>query len=57
MFHNNWVMTSEAKVYRIKELGLYYTDSDYYSNPDRYFLSYDALPASASIGRRFKAVS
>ena len=22
MFHNNWVMTSEAKVYRIKELGV-----------------------------------
>ena len=57
MFHNNWIMTSEAKVYRIKELGLYYTDSDYYSNPDRYFLSYDALPASASLGRRFNTVN
>lgn len=54
MFHNNWIMTSEAKVYRIKELGLYYTDSDYYSKEDRYFLSYDPLPASASIGRLSK---
>lgn len=56
MFHNNWVMTSEAKVYRIKELGLYYTDSDYYSNPDRYFISYDPLPASASIGAARAAI-
>lgn len=50
MFHNNWIMTSEAKIYRIKELGLFYTESDYYSNTERSFLTYDPLPESASLG-------
>ena len=49
MFHNNWIMTSEAKIYRIKELGLFYTESDYYSNTERSFLTYDPLPESASL--------
>ena len=50
MFHNNWVMTASAKVYRMKELGLYRTSSDYYTNPESLFITYDPLPESATIG-------
>lgn len=25
MFHNNWIVSAEAKEYRLKELGLFYS--------------------------------
>ena len=49
MFHNNWVMTASAKVYRMKELGLYRTSSDYYTNQESLYMTYTPLPEEATI--------
>ena len=56
MFHNNWVMTASAKVYRMKELGLYRTYSDYYTNQESLYITYDPLPESATIGDSFPPI-
>ena len=49
MFHNNWIVSSDAKMYRLKELGLFFTQSDYYSNPENRFITYKSLPFNATI--------
>ena len=53
MFHNNWILSSEAKIYRLKELGYFYTESDYYSNTQNKYITYRRLPANATIGISF----
>lgn len=53
MFHNNWIMSSEAKIYRLKELGYFYSESDYYSNTNNKYITYHRLPANATIGTLF----
>ena len=60
MFHNNWIVTSEAKEYRLKELGLFYSVEDkidittsrpfsYYSNMTARYLTYTSLDGQATI--------
>ena len=40
--HNNWIVSTEAKVYRFKELHMWvYDGGRYYSDSDRKYLSYD----------------
>ena len=49
MFHNNWIVSASAKIYRLKELGLFYTELPYYDADVRY-LAYQPLSASATLG-------
>ena len=60
MFHNNWIVTSEAKEYRLKELGLFYSVEDrigittsrpfsYYSNMTARYVTYTSLGGQATI--------
>lgn len=49
MFHNNWIVSSDAKIYRLKELGLFYSSSDYYTNESDQYITYKSLPANATI--------
>lgn len=40
--HNNWIASSEAKVYRFKEMHLWVNDKGkYYSDPNRKYISYN----------------
>lgn len=69
MFHNNWIVTSEAKEYRLKELGLFYSVEDeidlssssqpfsYYGNLTAKFLTYDALDAEATVEEEEEALT
>ena len=69
MFHNNWIVTSEAKEYRLKELGLFYSVEDeidlssssqpfsYYGNVTAKFLTYDALDINATVEEEEEALT
>ncbi|CAD5110858.1 DgyrCDS224 [Dimorphilus gyrociliatus] len=41
LIHNNWIETSEAKIYRFKEHQMWYLDKDkYYSNGEAKYMTY-----------------
>ena len=49
MFHNNWIVSAEAKEYRLKELGLFYSPHDDYSDETVNYLTYEPLGLEATI--------
>ena len=49
MFHNNWIVSAEAKEYRLKELGLFYSPDDNYSDETLRYLTYEPLGFEATI--------
>ena len=49
MFHNNWIVSAEAKEYRLKELGLFYSPHDDYSDETVDYLTYEPLGLEATI--------
>lgn len=49
MFHNNWIVSTEAKEYRLKELGLFYSPHDDYSDETVNYLTYEPLGLEATI--------
>lgn len=57
MFHNNWIVSSNAKEYRLKELGLYYSMDSYYSNSTAKYLTYESLSADSSIDQEEKVLT
>ncbi|ELU07109.1 hypothetical protein CAPTEDRAFT_189004 [Capitella teleta] len=49
--HNNWIMTIEAKEYRLKEMHLWMLDDDqYYSSTSRKYLTYENTRVIAGVG-------
>ena len=41
VFHNNWIVSKEAKIYRFKETNMWFLDDDrYYSDENRKYLLY-----------------
>ena len=57
MFHNNWIVSSNAKEYRLKELGLYYSMDSYYSNSTAKYITYESLSADSSIDQEEKVLT
>ncbi|KAK8805662.1 hypothetical protein WA158_002318 [Blastocystis sp. Blastoise] len=44
MFHNNWAFGNEAKIYRMKELGLYTYDKEhYYDTTNQKYITYTQI--------------
>ncbi len=57
MFHNNWIVSSNAKEYRLKELGLYHSMDSYYSNSTAKYITYESLSPDSSIGQEEKVLA